>query len=221
MIAHVHAAWSASARGRGRRSLRWRWPVAARGWALAVLAVGGGTRSSWLPTCGSSTVSRAGPTGRSTRRCPKARGSWRPAFTALYRRVRTRVAYQRDLAHAIERFAAAAEAIPDGIVVLDDANRIHWANARARAHPRARSRAATAASRSPTSCASPRSSRYLEAGDFSEPVVVESQREPGVTLSIQVVPFGVDEKLLIARDITRSRPSRGCAATSSPTFRTN
>ena len=45
--------------------------------------------------------------------------------------------------------------------------------------------------------------RFLEAGDFAEPVVIESQREPGVTLAIQIVPFGVEEKLLISRDITR------------------
>jgi len=45
--------------------------------------------------------------------------------------------------------------------------------------------------------------RYLETGDFSDAVVVDSQRAPGVTLSIQIVPFGEDEKLLISRDITR------------------
>jgi len=45
--------------------------------------------------------------------------------------------------------------------------------------------------------------RYLAGGDFSEPVVVESQREAGMTLSIQIVPFGMEEKLLMSRDITR------------------
>ena len=54
-------------------------------------------------------------------------------FSGLYRRVRMRVAYQRDLARTIERFQSAAEAIPDGMVVLDTANRIKWANVRARA----------------------------------------------------------------------------------------
>src|SRR6185295_4909506 len=45
--------------------------------------------------------------------------------------------------------------------------------------------------------------RYLEAENFAEGVVVESQREPGATLSIQVVPFGIDERLLISRNITQ------------------
>ena len=34
-------------------------------------------------------------------------------------------------------------------------------------------------------------------------MVVPSQREPGVTLSIQVVPYGDEQKLLLSRDITR------------------
>jgi two-component system phosphate regulon sensor histidine kinase PhoR len=45
--------------------------------------------------------------------------------------------------------------------------------------------------------------QYLGGGEFSEPVVLESQREPGLILSIQIVPFGVEEKLLMSRDITR------------------
>ena len=39
---------------------------------------------------------------------------------------------------------------------------------------------------------SPASEQYLTGGDFSEPVVIESQREAGMTLSIQIVPFGVE-----------------------------
>ena len=45
--------------------------------------------------------------------------------------------------------------------------------------------------------------QYLAGGDFREPVVLESQRESGLMLSIQIVPFGVEEKLLMSRDITR------------------
>jgi len=44
---------------------------------------------------------------------------------------------------------------------------------------------------------------FLETGDFAEAIVIESQREAGLTLSIQIVPFGIEERLLISRDITR------------------
>ena len=133
---------------------------------------------------------------------PEGRGSWRAAFTGLYRRVRTRVAVQRSLAQRLERFAAAAEAIPEAVVVLDDANRIRFANARARLHlgldpERDLNQAFGNLVRQPEVI------RYLEAGDFSDPVTVPSEREPGVTLSIQVVPYGDEQKLLLSRDITR------------------
>ncbi len=133
---------------------------------------------------------------------PEGKGPWRAAFAALYRHTRTRRAYQRDLAHTIERFQSAAAAIPDGMVVLDTTNRIKWANVRAHAHLGLDDRH-DVGSPLMNIVRQPEFVRFLEAGDFAEPVVIESQREPGVTLAIQIVPFGVEEKLLISRDITR------------------
>ncbi len=45
--------------------------------------------------------------------------------------------------------------------------------------------------------------RYLESGDYTDAVVIDSLREAGTTLSIQVVPFGIEERLLISRNITQ------------------
>jgi two-component system phosphate regulon sensor histidine kinase PhoR len=133
---------------------------------------------------------------------PEGRGPWRSAFSALYRRVRMRMAYQRDLAHTIHRFQSAAEAIPDGMVVLDTANRIKWANARALALLGLDLGQDTGVPLT-NLVRQPEFVRYLENADFSDAIVIDSQRDAGVTLSIQIVPFGVEEKLLIARDITR------------------
>ena len=65
---------------------------------------------------------------------PEGRGTWALAYTALYRRVRLRSARQRDLRLALDRFVSGAEALPDGVVVLDASDRIRWANPRAEAH---------------------------------------------------------------------------------------
>src|SRR3954454_11846180 len=62
---------------------------------------------------------------------PEGRGEWAELLAAIYRRMRVRRAYERDLRQVIERFRQAASAVPDGIVVLDAANRIDWANERA------------------------------------------------------------------------------------------
>jgi len=62
---------------------------------------------------------------------PEGRGAWATPLAAIYRHTRTRNAYERDLRHVIERFRLAAAALPDGVVVLDAAARIDWANPRA------------------------------------------------------------------------------------------
>ncbi len=133
---------------------------------------------------------------------PEGKGPWRPAFSALYRRTRTRRAHERDLAHLIERFQSAAEAIPDGMVVLDTANRIKWANVRAQSLLGLDLDQDIGAPLM-NFVRQPEFVRYLEGDDYRDPIVIDSQRDAGVTLAIQIVPFGVAEKLLIGRDVTQ------------------
>ena len=133
---------------------------------------------------------------------PEAKGAWELVFSALYRRTRARNERQRDLATTIDRFRNAVEALPDGMVILDTANRIQWANQRALSHlgidlAKDTGRPLANFVRAPDFI------RYLETENFADAVVVESQREPGSTLSIQIVPFGIDERLLISRNITQ------------------
>jgi two-component system phosphate regulon sensor histidine kinase PhoR len=133
---------------------------------------------------------------------PEGSGLWGTLFSRIYRRVRARSAVQRDLAHTIARFQSAAEAIPDGMIVLDAHNRIRWANRRAQ-QQLAVSPLSDVGAPLANLLREPAFVRYLDGGDFNEAVVLSSPREPGVTLSMQLVPFGVAEKLLICRDITQ------------------
>jgi two-component system phosphate regulon sensor histidine kinase PhoR len=86
--------------------------------------------------------------------------------------------------------------------VLDAANRIEWMNERAvvllALDPHADRRQPIA-----NLVRSPDFQRYVESGDFREPVLVHQSREPSL-LSMQVVPFGADEKLLLCRDVTQA-----------------
>jgi two-component system phosphate regulon sensor histidine kinase PhoR len=133
---------------------------------------------------------------------PEARGPWQPAFAALYRRVRGRAAYQSGLANTIERFRSAADAVPDGMVVLDSRYRVRWANRRAQAFLALDARKDIGRPLANV-VRHPDVVRYLDRADFSEAVLIESPREPGLMLSFQVIPFGEDERLLIARDVTK------------------
>ena len=176
------------------------WPLAGAAIALTVLAIGAIALLGWhLYQLDMLTRWAGGPLEAPV---PEGRGTWTIAFGALYHRVRLRAARQRDLRLALDRFVSGAEALPDGVVVLDAGDRIQWANPRAQTHLGIDLRHDVGAPiinlvRQPAFV------QYLAAGDFSEPVVIASQRESGATLSIQIVPFSVEQKLLMSRDITR------------------
>ena len=133
---------------------------------------------------------------------PEGRGTWALAYAALYHRVRLRSARQRDLRLALDRFVSGARALPEGVVVLDADDRIEWANPRAEAHLGLDLKHDSGAP-IVNLVRHPAFVQYLAVGDFGEPVIIQSTRESALTLSLQIVPFGVEEKLLMSRDITR------------------
>jgi len=133
---------------------------------------------------------------------PEGRGTWALAYAALYNRVRLRSARQRDLRLALDRFVSGAEALPEGVVVLDANDRIRWANPRAEAHLGIDVRRDLGAPIA-NLVRQPAFVQYMTGGDFHEPVVFQSMREGTSMLSVQIVPFGVEEKLMMSRDVTR------------------
>jgi two-component system phosphate regulon sensor histidine kinase PhoR len=173
------------------------WAALGPRWALAMLALGAaGIVGFHLWHLKRLHEWAAGPLDD---RVPEGRGSWAEVFSALHRRSRTRSAMQRELKHVIDRFRKAAEAIPDGVVLLDAANRVEWANAKAEEQlgldlSKDRRQPLVNVLRHPEFL------RYIESGEFSESVLIE--RVERRTLALQLVPFGVDEKLLLSRDVT-------------------
>jgi two-component system phosphate regulon sensor histidine kinase PhoR len=49
----------------------------------------------------------------------------------------------------------------------------------------------------------PEFARYLQVGEYAEPLELFSPANPEFWLSIQIIPFGDSQKLVIARDVTR------------------
>jgi two-component system, OmpR family, phosphate regulon sensor histidine kinase PhoR len=176
------------------------WPLASAMAALAVLAAGAVAILAWHLFQLDALARWA--TGPLETPVPEGRGTWAIAYGALHQRVRLRSARQRDLRVALDRFVSGAEALPDGVVVLDGNDRIEWANPRAQTHLGIDLRQDIGAP-IVNLVRQPAFVQYLAGGDFSEPVIVASHREAAATLSIQIVPFGVEEKLLMSRDITR------------------
>ena len=133
---------------------------------------------------------------------PDASGTWGEIFAHLYRLVKREKQSQRTLAGALVRFRQAGEAMPDGVVVLDAENRIEWMNPSAEDHfgltlKRDRLQAITNLIRHPAFVS------YLAAQNYGEPLVLKGPGEAERILSIQLVPYGGQEMLLLSRDVTR------------------
>ncbi|WP_416384892.1 phosphate regulon sensor histidine kinase PhoR [Uliginosibacterium silvisoli] len=133
---------------------------------------------------------------------PHAWGTWDHVFAALSRH--SRVAYdQRErLSQTLARFREAAQAMPDGVIYLTRQNTIEWVNVAAQHHfgLDATRDVGTAIS---NLVRQPDFVGYVERGEYQEPLVFKPVRNDSLTLSMQIVPFGEDLKMLLSRDISQ------------------
>jgi two-component system phosphate regulon sensor histidine kinase PhoR len=133
---------------------------------------------------------------------PEARGAWDEAFALLYRFERAAAREADRLSHALTRWRQAGEALPDGVVILDAQHRIEWCNEGAGRHfgidlGTDVGRPVINLVRQPEFVA------YLESEDYAHAIPLHSEHGGGLTLSVQVIPYGEAQKLLLSRDITR------------------
>lgn len=135
-------------------------------------------------------------------RLPRGRGVWEIAFAGLHRRVRIRLGQQQALSETLERFIQAFQALPDGVIAFDRHHHIDWINERAAKHfalsaETDRGQALTNLIRHPEFVA------YINSGDYTEPLIFKGGRVEGLTLLLQTIPYGLDQNLLVSRDISQ------------------
>ncbi|MCE5180720.1 MAG: phosphate regulon sensor histidine kinase PhoR [Betaproteobacteria bacterium] len=133
---------------------------------------------------------------------PHGSGLWEPVFAALYQLVRKQSDSQHNLSSALERFLLAGEAMPDGIVMLNSSGQIEWCNPVAEVQfgiklERDRGQWMNYLIRQT------QFTDYLAAHNYREPLIFRPTRNRELALSIQLIPFGDEQKLLISRDITQ------------------
>jgi len=133
---------------------------------------------------------------------PRGRGLWEIAFAGLHRRVRIRLGQQQAISETLARFVGAFQALPDGVIAFDRHRHISWINERAEKHFALA--AATDQGQALTNLIRhPEFVGYLEAGNFDEPLIYRAGRVEGLTLLLQVIPYGQDQNLLVSRDISQ------------------
>ncbi|MGL4996886.1 MAG: phosphate regulon sensor protein PhoR, partial [Deefgea sp.] len=127
---------------------------------------------------------------------------WQDVFDQLYEQVRTQQKSKDRLANTLDRFLSAAEALPDGVVILDEFDRIEWCNPASQIHL-GLNRKTDSGQQITNLLRHPSLREYLKEQDFSHPVTLRTMRPQEQVLSVQMVPFDSTRKLLLSRDITQ------------------
>ena len=133
---------------------------------------------------------------------PESRGAWDEAFALLHRFERAAAREADRLSHALLRWRQAGEALPDGVVILDAQNRIEWCNEGA-ARQFGLNLRADSGRPVANLVRQPEFAAYIEAEDYAHAIPLRSEHGGGLVLSVQLIPYGVAQKLLLSRDITR------------------
>lgn len=137
----------------------------------------------------------------SERAVPDGTGLWEDVFARLNKLVRLQRQEREQSASALRQMEQATSALPEGVVILDEADHIEWCNPLAEQHfgldaVRDSGQQITYLARQPEFV------QYLAARDFSEPLVLRGARHDGLTLSIKLISYSANKRLLISRDIT-------------------
>ena len=133
---------------------------------------------------------------------PRGSAEWARLFGGVEQRVRELRARHDKLVASLERFRAASQAMPDGVIYLAEDDRIEWINHKAEQHFGLNHLSDLGHSLVGL-VRHPELLRYLQAGRPDEPLVIASPRRPSIRLMIQRVPFAEDRQMLVSRDITQ------------------
>ncbi|MBI3043286.1 MAG: phosphate regulon sensor histidine kinase PhoR [Betaproteobacteria bacterium] len=132
---------------------------------------------------------------------PQGWGIWDRVFADLYRMLRRQHRSESRLSATLEDFRQAGAAMPDGMVILDAQDRIEWCNPVAERHfglDRQRDTGQSIA----YLVRQPQFVEYLQAQNYGDLLVLRQSRGSDFILSVQLVPYGDRQKLVISRDIT-------------------
>ena len=133
---------------------------------------------------------------------PGGSGLWEDVFVRLNRMVRKHRKEREKRIAALQHMEQATAALPEGVIILDSAGHIEWCNPIAGQHFGLDGVLDTG-QQITYLVRQPEFVEYLNHADFSEVLILRNARQDGVVLSIKLIGYGENKKLLISRDITR------------------
>lgn len=132
---------------------------------------------------------------------PESSGLWENVFAAFYRLLRRQRRSESRLTATLEDFRHAGMAMPDGLVIVDGANQIEWCNPKAELHFGLDARR-DAGQLVTHLVRQPQFAEVLGAEGYAEPLTLRSARGGDLILSVLIVPYEANRKLIISRDVT-------------------
>ncbi|MGH8280519.1 MAG: phosphate regulon sensor histidine kinase PhoR [Gammaproteobacteria bacterium] len=135
---------------------------------------------------------------------PHVWGFWGGIFEQFYRLRRRDRDRKRRVAQLLREIRDTSAAMPDGLVILDRNGEIRWLNAAAGRLLQLRV-LQDIGQRLRNLVRHPDFIHYLTRGDFREPVTLEAPFTRGQHLSLQIVPYGEEQRLVLVRDVTHLR----------------
>ncbi|MFC3283921.1 phosphate regulon sensor histidine kinase PhoR [Litchfieldella rifensis] len=133
---------------------------------------------------------------------PAGSGVWGELFDRLYKYQKGQRLTQQRLRSTLRRIQESSEAMNDSVVMLDRRGDLEWWNSAAErmlglvaAHDRGQ--------HITNLLRDPRFIDYFNARDYREPLTLPSPIDERRVLQFQITLYGDDERLLMARDITR------------------
>jgi len=132
---------------------------------------------------------------------PRAGGLWGAVFDGFNRQQKRRQVRRERLANLLRRFRESANAMPDGTIILSGQGEMQWWNPMASRYlglswPQDQGQRIANLIRHPDFAA------YLERADWGAPIKIPAPRDPLRVVEIRIVPYGDEQQMLLARDIS-------------------
>src|ERR1700723_2634089 len=133
---------------------------------------------------------------------PDLGGIWGDIVAQVVRLHRRKQFHKQRLVQLFRELRRSTAALPDGVIILSTQREIVWFNRQA-ARLLGLKRPVDVGLRIDNLIRSPEFVRYLHADDFSVPIIIRPPVHADLYLSLQLVPYGAGQFLLLVRDVTR------------------
>jgi two-component system phosphate regulon sensor histidine kinase PhoR len=133
---------------------------------------------------------------------PELGGLWAGVVARILKLFRRKQYHKQRLLRLLRELRQSTAAMPDGVVVLNAQSEILWFNRTAGLLLQLRGRGDVGL-RIENLVRQPEFVRYMRSGQYASPVVVRAAAGIEQYLSIQIVPYGAGQLLVLVRDVTR------------------